>query len=103
MWRSLLRALESTPVSSLDDLRPFTGQRDRALRCHVPGCASCAKFDTERRLDFEESTFRGAADVVSFDCSSSQHRRLAVAAGVSNLPAYILLSDRGTPRVLSVE
>ena len=101
-WKSLLRAYESTPIQSFDDIAPNPGRADLVLKCYVPGCATCARFDTERRDAFEGATFRGA-DIASFDCSYPRHRELALGAGVGDLPAYIVLAPGRSPRVVTPE
>ena len=101
MWKSYLRSLEAVAPASLESIRPRApGAPDLVLRCHAPGCAACARFETEGRADFEARAFRGA-DVVAFDCRGAQQRRLALAAGVDDLPAYIVLSSSSrVPRVV---
>ena len=101
MWKSYLRSLEAVAPASLEGIRPRApGAPDLVLRCHAAGCSACARFDTEGRADFEERTFR-RADVVAFDCRGAQQRRLALGAGVDQLPAYIVLSSSTpTPRVV---
>lgn len=90
--KAFLRSLEAVPPSTLEEIRPRTvGASDLVLRCFMPGCSSCAKFETEGQASFEETHFRGA-DIIDFDCRGKKQRNLAMNAGVDDLPAYIVLS-----------
>lgn len=92
---ALLRAAQAVAPRSLDELRPRRSGGLVVLRCTVPGCAACADFES-RRGAFER-TLGATAPVVPWDCSRPAHRRLAVAAGVDDLPAYVLLPPGREP------
>ena len=99
--KAFLRSLEAVPPASLEEIRPRKMDApDLVLRCHMPGCSVCAKFETEGQHAFEETHFRGA-DVIDFDCGRTKHRTLAMGAGVDELPCYIVLSaSDSTPRTI---
>jgi hypothetical protein len=98
MWPAQRRAIDVAPRVTLDDLRPYRGEV--ALRCTLRGCTECATFETEGRAAYErELRARGAADVLHWDCADPARRRVALAAGVDALPAYVIVPSRGAPRV----
>ena len=88
---SWVRAVEATRPDTLNDMR--------LTSCHVvllvtaPGCANCAAFETERWDRAEEkvlSEFRGAR-LTQWHCSTEERKALAVKAGVTDVPALLVL------------
>jgi hypothetical protein len=67
-----------------------------ALLCTLPDCRRCDRFKAGARADFERR-FAGV-EVCEFDCSDPVRRRVARAAGVSDLPAYVILDPRAPRR-----
>ena len=90
MWPAQYRAARAVVPHSLNELRPTHGLV--ALRCTLPGCTKCAAFEVEGRDAFEVAL--GAVSVLPWDCAHARRRRLAEAAGVDDLPAYVLLRPR---------
>lgn len=62
----------------------------------MPGCIACATFETDSKAEYEakEDIFRGVHTKLTWDCSSPEHRRLALEAGVDELPAYVFIPAR---------
>ena len=90
------RAVHAVLPPTLESVRPRHGKI--ALRCTMSGCTECARFETEYRAVFED---RLGMAVVEWDCTRQRPRDLALAAGVDQLPAYIVLSaDDPQPRVV---
>ena len=96
MERARYRALAAVPPATLEELAPSRGTV--ALRCRAPGCARCADFEVQGRDAFEASL--GVDLVVPWDCGHARRRDLALAAGVTAVPAYVVLEAGGGVRVL---
>ena len=96
-WPALRRAYQTVPPASLQELRPPTGTL--ALLCVLPGCRACKAHDAAARRAFE-ATIPGLVEVWRWDCSKGRHKALAMAAGVSELPAYIFVPAHGRVRVV---
>ena len=92
MWPVQYRAAYAVVPSSLDELRPPRGVV--ALRCTLPGCVRCAAFEAEGRDAFEAGL---RATVLPWDCKHRARHALAEAAGVDQLPAYVLLRPHPRP------
>ena len=76
---------------------------DVVLLCHHPLCTACRDLsdDGGRREAIEGGdAFRGRT-VLRWDVSRSAHYDVAKAAGVNDLPAYVLCGPR--PRVVAVD
>jgi hypothetical protein len=87
-WRAVLAT-----IRSLEEVRPRKGGRPVALRCTMPGCSACAAFEAERRDDFEKRL----GDCLILEWMCTQRRAdLAMQAGVTDVPAYILLTHADT-------
>ena len=92
-WPAAYRSWQLTPPRTLEELRPSAGAAgDVVLRCVMPGCTACARFETEGRATFEEDRFRNAGVVLEWNCRSAPHRALAQQAGVNELPAYVVIA-----------
>ena len=95
MQAAVERCYRAVPPT-LADMRP---RRDAlALKCFRSDCVECRAFDADGRLSFEESL--GVTRVLPWCCDEADRRRVAVAAGVVDLPAYIVLSADGSTRVV---
>lgn len=94
MWPAQIRAALAVPPRSLEELRPQRGTV--ALRVTAPGCPACARFEVEDRADFEAQL---GLPVVEWNCTCASHRRAALAAGVHDVPAYVILPSRGAMQV----
>ena len=99
MWPAYRRSVNAVAPGSLEELRPARGVL--ALRCTLPGCAACAAFQTERRAAYEHNlkSSHGVVDILPWNCKSHHRRKLAVDAGVDDLPAYVFIPARGRIRV----
>tara|TARA_B110000046_G_scaffold4946_1_gene5258 strand:+ start:522 stop:839 length:318 start_codon:yes stop_codon:yes gene_type:complete len=100
MWPAQYRAARAVPPHSLEELRPAHGTV--ALRITLPGCTECARFEVEDRSDYEAwlKHGEGVTHIYDWDCQRASYRRSAEAAGVDELPSYVLLPAKGAPRVV---
>ena len=87
---ALERSFRAVPVKTLDELRPTRGRI--ALRCYLPNCTSCASFDGDGRVAFEESL--EVSRIIPWNCSAPENRRLAKRYGIKDIPAYIIVPSR---------
>lgn len=76
-----------------------TAPRGVAFLCTLPGCSACAAFDAEERAAYETTQLQGVHAVVEWDCSLPHCKRLALVAGISDLPAYIVIPTDATLRI----
>ena len=103
MESAVERCFRAVPLESLSALAPRAGIV--ALRCHLTGCMACADFDADGRAAFEDrlrNEHDGRVTVRSWSCDDAHQRDLARAAGVSSLPAYVLVSADGSVSVREV-
>ena len=103
MDAALQRCYRAVPLAHVRDLAPSRGVL--ALRCTKSGCISCADFATDGRIAFEERLRARHPDFVAirpWNCDVTEMRDLALAAGVSQLPAYVLVRASGEVAVRHV-
>ena len=87
---ALQRAITSTSTL-LDEYR--LPNKNIALRIFSENCAACEKFE-ERRQKFESEL---SSDMVFDVCTDdASNRRMALRAGVRQIPSYIVLNDSQT-------
>ena len=103
MDAALQRCYRAVPPAHLRDLAPARGVL--ALRCTRTGCIACADFETDGRIAYEER-LRGAetrgVTIRRWNCDVPELRDLARAAGVTDLPAYVLVRPSGDVTVRAV-
>ena len=95
MQRALERSYRTVPVRSLSEFRYRSGTV--AVRCTRTGCSQCADFDANGRIAFEEQL--GAIRIVEWNCDGDHQRDAALAAGVNDLPAYVIVDRDGSMHV----
>lgn len=103
MWPAYGRAAQVFAPKHLVDLRRDCAGGAVALRCFLPQCRACKRFynSPAKRKSFEAQELPQGTQIIPWDCAQSdQHRQLAAAAGVDNLPAYVLISVNGTISVI---
>ena len=103
MDTAIERCYRAVPPRALRDLAPSSGSL--ALRCYQTGCTNCADFDVDGRTTFEERLRReyGASTRIHpWNCAVPHLRDLAREAGVTELPAYVLVSASGDVTVRPV-
>lgn len=103
MDAAMQRCYRAVPLAHVRDLAPYRGAL--ALRCTKSGCISCADFATDGRIAFEERLRADTPDLAairSWNCDVPELRALALDAGVSDLPAYILVRASGEVAVRHV-
>ena len=91
-WPAQRRAFDAVPPRTLTDLAALHSA-PMALRCFTHGCIACSEFDVERRATYEERRLKGHT-IVPWNCADAENRALAMAAGVTELPAYLVLRQR---------
>ena len=96
MHAALDRCYRAVPLT-LDQLRPRRRGDVVALKCFLRDCVACRSFDADGRVAFERTL--GVRRIIPWSCDHPERRRLAVAAGVGALPAYILVPSHGPPTV----
>ena len=89
------RCYRAVPAT-LEGLRPRTGAI--ALRCVLRGCSACKSFDADERAAFEPTL--GVRHVLPWGCDDEARRRIATEAGVTDLPAYVVVPATGPVRVV---
>lgn len=89
MQTAVSRALAVVPPTTLDEFRGIT------LRVYHPDCDHCSTFD---HLAYEQRW--PSTTVLPWDCSNDALKRLAMDAGVTELPAYLCVADDGTCEVV---
>lgn len=99
---ALQRCFRAVPLTHVRDLAPKRGVL--ALRCSRTGCSACADFETDGRPAFED---RLRADephltIRKWNCDVPEMRELALAAGVTDIPAYVLVRPNGEVTVRPV-
>ena len=99
MWPAQYRATRAVAPRSVEELRPRHGVL--ALRVTMPGCTECARFEVEGRAAYEEALRRdeGVTHIHDWSCKRASYRRVAMDAGVEDLPSYVLVPARGSTRV----
>lgn len=99
MWPAQYRATRAVAPRSVEELRPARGVV--ALRVTMPGCTECARFEVEGRAAYEEALRRdkGVTHIHDWSCKRASYRRVALDAGVEDLPSYLLVPARGEVRV----
>lgn len=100
---ALHRCYRAVPLKHVRDLAPKRGVL--ALRCVRTGCTACADFETDGRASFEErlaSETSSHFNIRRWNCDSPEMRDLALTAGVTDIPAYILISSSGEVEVRHV-
>lgn len=103
MDEALQRCYRAVPLRHVRDLAPTRGVL--ALRCTRTGCTACADFETDGRLSFEErlkTEHPSHLNVRRWNCDDADMRTLALAAGVTDIPAYLLISPGGHVEVRHV-
>ena len=94
MEAAFYRAVRVSPPASLHEMRPSRGTV--VLRCTYPGCTQCAEFVTSgARARYEDAL----STVVPWDCGRPAYKALALAHGVDQLPAYVMVPATGPIRV----
>lgn len=95
MDAALTRCLEAVPPTSLDEMKHPS--KTVALLCTLSGCASCEDFVADGQRAYEERMRGAHPDLVirPWNCDIHQLRSLARSAGVTDLPAYVVLSPDG--------
>jgi hypothetical protein len=69
------------------------------------GCTACADFETDGRVAFEErlkSEHATHLNIRRWNCDDTEMRNLALAAGVTDIPVYLLISSAGDVDVRNV-
>lgn len=100
MDEALHRCYRAVPLNHVRDLAPKRGVL--ALRCVRTRCIACTDFETDGRIAFEERLQSEEASHVTirrWNCDSEEMRQLALAAGVTDIPAYILIYPLGDVKV----
>ena len=100
---ALQRCYRAVPLTHVRDLAPARGVV--ALRCVRTGCTACADFETDGRLAFEErltSEHSSHVNIRRWNCDDTDMRKLAVAAGATDIPVYLLISSKGDVEVRHV-
>lgn len=103
MDEALQRCYRAVPLTNVRELAPTRGVV--ALRCVRTGCTTCADFETDGRLTFEErlrSEHSSHLNIRRWNCDDTDMRNLALAAGVTDIPAYLLISSTGDVEVRHV-
>ena len=98
MQNAFDRCYRAVPVT-LENLRPTRGTV--AIKCFTTSCPNCRSFDLDLdgRRSFEQTL--SATYVLPWNCDDPELGSMAVAVGVTDLPAYIVLSsDEVQPRVV---
>lgn len=95
MDEALQRCYRAVPLTHVRDMAPRRGVL--ALRCSRTGCIACADFETDGRPAFEDRLYADEAHLVirKWNCNLPEMRELAFAAGVTDIPAYILVRSTG--------
>jgi len=99
----LQRCYRAVPLKHVRDLAPKRGVL--ALRCVRTGCTACADFETDGRPVFEErlkSEHSSRLNIRRWNCDDAEMKDLALAAGVTDIPAYVLISSTGDVEVRHV-
>ena len=89
------RCYRAVPLNHVRDLA--CKRSVLALRCSKTGCISCADFEVDGRSAFEER-LRSEYDRIEirrWNCDVSELRDLAISAGVTDIPAYIIITSSG--------
>ena len=100
---ALHRCYRAVPLTHVRDLAPKRGVV--ALRCVRTGCTACADFETDGRIAFEErlkTEHASHLNIRRWNCDDTEMRNLALAAGVTDIPAYLLISSSGEVEVRHV-
>lgn len=97
MQSAIERCYRAVPPT-LDNMRPQRQGDTLALKCFQTECIKCRTFDADGRISFEESL--GVKRVLPWCCDDDERRRIAIDAGVSAIPAYIILSADGSTRII---
>lgn len=103
MDEAIERCYRAVPIKHVRELASAHGVL--ALRCVRTGCSACADFETDGRLSFEErmrSEMQSRLTIRRWNCDGAEMRKLALAAGVTDIPAYILISSSGNVEVRHV-
>lgn len=87
-------------VQDLEDVRMKS--KTLALLVTKPGCPECAEFENERMYQAEqEASFRGAT-LVGWHCDTLAATDAARKAGVTDLPALVIVPPSGDLQVLDM-
>lgn len=91
-WPSYRRAVLHAPPTSLKELRPAKPGSKTILFCTLPGCPACESFE-HRKQEYEARTFPAAERrrILPWNCGEEDKKRVALKAGVSDLPAYVVI------------
>ena len=102
MKEALDRCYRAVPLVHVRDLAPSQGVV--ALRCTRTGCVACADFEADGCVAFEDRlrTEHARVQIRKWNCDLPDLRTLALDAGVTDLPAYILVSHTGNVTVRPV-
>ena len=96
MEEAFFRSMRAVVPKSLDELR--LPRKDVVLYVSVPGCEMCRAFQS-RRAAYERS--KGWKNVLDWSGTHYRRRALALEAGVTDLPAYIVVPPHGPVRCLT--
>lgn len=101
MWPSYRRAVMYAPPSSLRELQPSTPGTSTVLFCTLPGCPACKRFKAEKPA-FESKHFSAAErqSMIPWNCGEEDKKKVALEAGVSDIPAYVVLAYGKKPRLI---
>lgn len=91
METALERCYRAVPPSTLDELRRSRGSV--ALYCFRRGCERCSSFSADGRVAFEED-LGPTTTIVPWNVGRAHQRRLAMDAGVDDLPAYVIIPPK---------
>lgn len=94
-----VRSLTTVPPESVADVAP---PHSVLLLCQRPGCVQCSSFESYGRAALEAEMGGRGVRVVDWDCSDARRRALALDAGVTAVPAYVLLTPTGERTVVSL-
>ena len=99
MDAALERCYRAVPPTSLREMAH--PQHAVALRCTRGACSACADFAMDGQKAYELRMRRRHPNLVirPWNCDVPAFRRLARSVGVTDLPAYVVLSPDGRTEV----
>ena len=91
MWTARTRSLSVVGADSVDEMMRILGGAPVALRCTTADCPACNAFGGAQRDSFEKTLSNFT--IVDWDCDRPRMRAVAKEAGVTRIPAYIIMSS----------
>lgn len=92
---ALYRSYNAVPITSFDELRTWPSQT--AVYVGSDGCEHCAALETEHWDDAIAGLRRiGVAHLATFKCHDAATREVAIAVGVDDVPAFVVVNGRDT-------